>query len=1141
MKKLALLVSLLSIAMVLGQNGQNIDMMEMPVSPEAYQFEKYTSLPVDLNSGMAQVSIPLYTISYGGMTIPISISYDTSGIKPEEISGNVGLKWTLNVGGSINRILKGGQDEGSPYINGSTQAPIQANGYYKDYGFSNFESFDFSNHSIIYSASIMNDFLKNLAEGSKDLQPDLYALNSLGVSARFFFDENRNLILFTESDLKIEPSLLSANGGHYFEWKATDTNGIEMYFGENGIVEKSKSSTYGSISGTGNHFTNSWGLNRLRNLSTNKEITFEYAMEEFAYCTITNPTKISSYRNSLIQPLYPFTHSGAYDEAVNGNLQISRPSSVETSITKPVISKIVAGNIEVVFNSSQRNDVYSRFSGEAKKIDEMLVLYNGNCIKKVVFNYSYHTTPIDPVAPSFPTNAPSEFHKSFSKVRLILDSIEEIDCGGNLAPKTYSFHYNTIPLPSQITFAKDKWGYYNGANTNLSLFPQYYDIDNFVNQAVTRKAVETYSKAMNLEKIVYPTGGSVEFDYEIHRSDTPVYGNSEGGYDFQIIGSVGGFAAGYNGTNGGDLYHETDFNSSDNKQISTTLNLGGSYPGDEMMDDIYCRADESEIAVQIWSLLDNQLLYQKTFNDMVTNTEVFPTITYNDVLQTALPIKVRTYFTYQPNTGRPCMSARATVEAMAPTPPTADDYLVGGCRIKQIQYKDSDGSLSHQKTYVYESPNLVDNPQYTYESEFNFDISFGGLVNVQEWTQAMGQNFVSTHLTSASSQFFYVTPAESRNRLDFQGSHMTYSKVTETDGNGKSEYFFHNHMSYAEASGYASDDIPPKPALQSSRAGKLQKQLVYNNNDGLLKEEFYDYSLENINTPIRGLGITSVVYNSYYSTPYREYSLYPQISRLVSKRTKDYFQGNEVATTINYFYEGSNHNQPTRIETLTSKGELTEEHNLYPSDMPPNEPFMSVLTSENRIATPVAIRTYRDNVPLQAQKTIYKLENGLILPDEIKMLKHTDDLANLETRLTFHRYDNDGNPLEMSKPGGVRVIYVWGYDDTQPIAKIENASYTNLSAAQQSAIDAVKAASNNDIDTSTEDALRTAFATLRAEFPEAMVISYTYDPLVGVTSITDPKGDTVYYEYDDLNRLKLVKDQDGNIVSHNEYHFANQN
>ncbi len=58
-------------------------------------------------------------------------------------------------------------------------------------------------------------------------------------------------------------------------------------------------------------------------------------------------------------------------------------------------------------------------------------------------------------------------------------------------------------------------------------------------------------------------------------------------------------------------------------------------------------------------------------------------------------------------------------------------------------------------------------------------------------------------------------------------------------------------------------------------------------------------------------------------------------------------------------------------------------------------------------------------------------------------------------------------------------------------------------------------------------------------FPPSLT-TYTYDPLIGVTSITDPRGETIYYHYDNFNRLEYVKDAQGKILSENEYHYKNQ-
>jgi YD repeat-containing protein len=57
---------------------------------------------------------------------------------------------------------------------------------------------------------------------------------------------------------------------------------------------------------------------------------------------------------------------------------------------------------------------------------------------------------------------------------------------------------------------------------------------------------------------------------------------------------------------------------------------------------------------------------------------------------------------------------------------------------------------------------------------------------------------------------------------------------------------------------------------------------------------------------------------------------------------------------------------------------------------------------------------------------------------------------------------------------------------------------------------------------------------------DAQMTTYTYDPLVGMSSTTDPKGYTTYFEYDNMRRLKLSRDNNGNILKKYDYHFAGQ-
>lgn len=56
----------------------------------------------------------------------------------------------------------------------------------------------------------------------------------------------------------------------------------------------------------------------------------------------------------------------------------------------------------------------------------------------------------------------------------------------------------------------------------------------------------------------------------------------------------------------------------------------------------------------------------------------------------------------------------------------------------------------------------------------------------------------------------------------------------------------------------------------------------------------------------------------------------------------------------------------------------------------------------------------------------------------------------------------------------------------------------------------------------------------------AQMMSYTHDPLVGTTSTSDAANRPTFFEYDGLQRLKMTRDAEGNIVKHLEYHYKQQ-
>lgn len=147
----------------------------------------------------------------------------------------------------------------------------------------------------------------------------------------------------------------------------------------------------------------------------------------------------------------------------------------------------------------------------------------------------------------------------------------------------------------------------------------------------------------------------------------------------------------------------------------------------------------------------------------------------------------------------------------------------------------------------------------------------------------------------------------------------------------------------------------------------------------------------------------------------------------------------------------------------------------------------------------------------------------------------------LKLETTYLSYDQSANPTTILSKGNVTDALYWGHGGQYVTTRIQNYSQTQLDnnsilKQQLNQLDSYRI-----IDDSNRAAFITCNQAIRNSLPaNTLTTTYTYRPLVGVSSITDPKGNTVYYEYDSFNRLKQVKDQDGKILSANEYHYKGQ-
>jgi hypothetical protein len=198
-------------------------------------------------------------------------------------------------------------------------------------------------------------------------------------------------------------------------------------------------------------------------------------------------------------------------------------------------------------------------------------------------------------------------------------------------------------------------------------------------------------------------------------------------------------------------------------------------------------------------------------------------------------------------------------------------------------------------------------------------------------------------------------------------------------------------------------------------------------------------------------------------------------------------------------------------------------------------------TSQNRISEIERIETKKGTELLSESKINYSntfAGNQSFLPSTIEVKKGQYPS---EVRLRNNLYDEFGHVLEVEQESGVKICYIYGYNKTQPIAKIENLAYSSIPV---STIENLQIKSNADNDSCTsvpcsgnEENLRVELNALRSAYPNAIITTYTYNPLIGVTSITDSKGDVVFYNYDSFGRLESVKDKEGNMLSENKYNY----
>lgn len=1102
----------------------NTDLRPQVKSPEVNKFEQYMNMPVNLVSGTPQVSIPIYTLEYGGMTLPISLEYDASGVKVESIASSVGQNWSLNVGGVVSRNTKGAPDEGAV---GYPKSSIMVNGYYKDYGLTKLEE-ALSTYSNVENSRYLqfNWWLEDVNAGKKDSQPDLFYFSTPEGGSKFVFNDQRKVVYLENTDFMIQEEYLPS----YFKtWMVTSPKGTKYKFGldtgtdfgVNNAVEKNYcNQSIDEIAFANNFIINAWFLTEISNYTSANKIQLEYVDNNYTHTTISKPIVQSSFL--CLPNMLPSTNCDITAESQYATLAENPVNTTSQShVISKLISKIKAGTTQINFIYSNRDDLTPEFGVTPKRLDEIQitvvnpVTQASEIIKKIKFNYTTLQSAI------------TTGSKGATDIkRLQLTGITEMNANEQLT-KPYTFFYNSTSLPSKLSFAQDKWGYYNGKTQNPSLFPPA-GITLNASLYADRKVDLSFAKAGILEQIIYPTKGSVNFQYESHKSDVAVDVFYDVNNATPIVPTISSTQSTVGITTALFTYESNDDNT-----LLLTANLDYNPTGTPG-----CTPTSSARAAALV--------------DMVTNTEI-AAILYQGAtnsknislpIDKALLVNGRQYKLIAQGYGGTngmnfmCNICSAKIDRV----PILPIYDVGGLRIKKIVHKEEDGTVIKETNYTYSQPKIVSNPKLFYPTQWDVNSNaylpnYYSIVpqNAVIFNQTLVNNSYSIGFDKGSYYTFSTgfDPLE----INFMGPTISYAEVNQTDGNGTTKHFFNRYKGYFELNSFNSDyGIPPLPKSQSLLAGEKQSVLTLNTTGQTVQKSEFEYNYSGSNTTVKGV-VPSVYFGQGgYVILFNVYTLQGQTKTLKTETETTSLKGQDVTVTKDYEYAGINHFQPTKITTTNSKEEQIISKMYYPNDLG-TEPLMSELISQNRKANPVRTENYNGTVKLSEQKMSYAKDAttaNLVLPKSTYAAKFPNSLANipgignLERKVTSDFYDATGNLTQYTPEGGSPVTILWGYNKTQPIAKIENTTTTQLK----------NALGVSDLNAVNESNL-SAINALRQGLPNAMVTTYTHIPLVGVSSITDPKGQTVYYNYDGLGRLKNVKDAQGNIISENEYHYKN--
>jgi len=458
-----------------------------PPAPEAAAFIREVKAPIDYSTGIPNISVPIYDLKFGNVSIPITLNYHAGGIMVNQIATSVGLGWSLSAGGAINRVFRGKPDN----ITGGW--------------------------SLMMTESKVNDLNANidiksvndgLLYGSEDYYQDDYSYNFLGNAGSFYFDENNTPHPTVKNrNLKIEVRDERSVTGEAPYFRITDDQNYEYKFSITSYTStvtrtKDPHLDYHPYFEVGREEGyNSWKLSKIKNKGTYEECTFTYEAYDNSYDYIS-----TDLYEKLVTQLTPCA-CGFVDPSLCETCGDSIPSFInaiwQSSLNHDsLISKIQTKDKEVNFYYS----INPQANYYQKKLDSVVVSsrITNEPIKRIYMVYDVFT----------------------GNNQLKLSSVLQFSNTGNDKQETKFAYYEdpTYPLQPLGSKSQDLFGFYNGKPNTFM----------FISSDVHCTACQVYHPDRNvnpktiaigtLRRITYNTGGFTEFKYEPNQTAPDTYG-----------------------------------------------------------------------------------------------------------------------------------------------------------------------------------------------------------------------------------------------------------------------------------------------------------------------------------------------------------------------------------------------------------------------------------------------------------------------------------------------------------------------------------------------------------------------------------------------------------------------------------------